>query len=300
MAKNNYDSEIQQGVVHWLISYFDYDTWEYFDIFLDAINGIALSPITARDALPTVTNAALYWANDAALVYLTTFFSMMDENGKTESWMYQFYSPAKDSTFLMWVFNGVVTDFQQYPGGDLSIAVPDDWINSDQAITSADSNGGDSFRAAHDSVMVVASLTVLQVSEGEMRAVWLIQYATDTELLEIRVDALTGALITGVQDLKPGLLAPESCALEQNFPNPFNPQTTISYKMQYNEHVLIRIIDLMGREIITLVDEKKAPGNYKIIWDARDDAGRSVSGGVYFYEMKAGSFQAIHRMILAK
>ena len=73
---------------------------------------------------------------------------------------------------------------------------------------------------------------------------------------------------------------PEEFSLKQNYPNPFNPTTTIEYSIPFHSDVSIKVYDLPGREIATVVSEEKAPGNYKIIFN-----GNRMSSGVYFYRM---------------
>lgn len=88
---------------------------------------------------------------------------------------------------------------------------------------------------------------------------------------------------------------PEKYSLAQNYPNPFNPRTTIGFEIKTTEHVRLQIYDLMGRKLVTLIDQQLAPGAYT----ASFDAGRLPSG-VYFYTLEAGTFKATRKMLLAK
>ena len=83
--------------------------------------------------------------------------------------------------------------------------------------------------------------------------------------------------------------------LEQNFPNPFNPNTRISWQSPESGWQTLKVYDVLGNEIITLVDEYKPSGFYEIEFDAA-----SLSSGVYFYKLKAGDFWAVKRMLLMK
>jgi len=98
----------------------------------------------------------------------------------------------------------------------------------------------------------------------------------------------------------PGL--PRTFALEQNFPNPFNPATTITYTVPLGnrERVTLKVYSLRGQLIRTLVDIPKPAGSYTIFWDGADETGRPVPSGVYLYRMKAGDFQQIRKMVLLK
>ena len=101
---------------------------------------------------------------------------------------------------------------------------------------------------------------------------------------------------------------PASFSLSQNYPNPFNPTTTISFAVPYVEtehtvslHVTLKVFDLLGREVATLVNEEKAPGNYKVAFDAsHPEQGRSMTSGIYFYRLTAGDFVEIKKMLLLK
>jgi len=88
--------------------------------------------------------------------------------------------------------------------------------------------------------------------------------------------------------------------LGQNYPNPFNPETSISFQVPKTSHIKIDVFNLLGQHIRTLVDEKKSPESYQIIWNGFDDQGQAVSSGVYLYKMQAGDFTAIKKMALVR
>jgi hypothetical protein len=94
---------------------------------------------------------------------------------------------------------------------------------------------------------------------------------------------------------------PTTYELSQNFPNPFNPATTIRYGLPSAERVTLKIYNLLGAEVATLVnDEPKAAGYHAAIWDGRDKNGRVVASGVYVYRMQAGSFVMTKKLALVK
>jgi len=86
--------------------------------------------------------------------------------------------------------------------------------------------------------------------------------------------------------------------LEKNYPNPFNPSTTISYRLSASSNVELNIINARGQIVRALVNENKPAGNYSVVWDGTDDYGKNVSSGLYFYKLQAGAFGAIQKMIL--
>lgn len=92
----------------------------------------------------------------------------------------------------------------------------------------------------------------------------------------------------------------ESVVLHQNVPNPFNPQTTIRYDLPASSHVRLSIFDTTGRRIRTLVDEEQSAGSREAVWNGRDDAGNSVSSGVYFYVLDAGKERLTRKLVLLK
>jgi len=89
-------------------------------------------------------------------------------------------------------------------------------------------------------------------------------------------------------------------ALNGNFPNPFNPETTISYSIKGTNPVTIEIYNTKGQKVKTLVNETKAEGHYQAKWDGRDDNNQPVTSGVYFFRMKSGKFTSSKKMILLK
>ncbi|MFO7660692.1 MAG: carboxypeptidase regulatory-like domain-containing protein, partial [Candidatus Cloacimonadaceae bacterium] len=89
-------------------------------------------------------------------------------------------------------------------------------------------------------------------------------------------------------------------ALKGNYPNPFNPETTIAFDVKGTQTVRIEIYNTKGQLIRTLVDEVKNNGHHTVIWNGRDNHGSAVASGVYHYRMRAGSYKADRRMMLLK
>ena len=89
-------------------------------------------------------------------------------------------------------------------------------------------------------------------------------------------------------------------SLNQNYPNPFNPTTTINYGLADPGEVKIVVYNTLGQVVRTLVDHYRLAGNYSVLWDGRDSAGRQVSSGVYLYRIEASKFSAVRRMVLLK
>ncbi|MCZ6775144.1 MAG: T9SS type A sorting domain-containing protein [Ignavibacteria bacterium] len=94
---------------------------------------------------------------------------------------------------------------------------------------------------------------------------------------------------------------PTSYALEQNYPNPFNPSTVIRYSIPIDGPVALKVYDITGREVVTLVDEHKSAGTYKARFDIGiATGGRNLASGVYFYRLTAGDFSETKKLLLLK
>lgn len=89
-------------------------------------------------------------------------------------------------------------------------------------------------------------------------------------------------------------------SLAQNFPNPFNPTTTLAFSIKDAGNVSLTIYDVAGRRVRELVNEPRERGAYKVVWDGRNDTGTTVSSGVYFYKLVAGSFTDTKKMTILK
>ncbi|HXF49452.1 MAG TPA: S8 family serine peptidase [Verrucomicrobiae bacterium] len=93
---------------------------------------------------------------------------------------------------------------------------------------------------------------------------------------------------------------PTEFALGPNFPNPFNPTTTIRYALPQGAKVELRIYNILGQVVRKLADEEKPAGYHQTLWDGKDEAGRPVSSGIYLYQIKAGDFIETKKMQLIK
>jgi len=106
-------------------------------------------------------------------------------------------------------------------------------------------------------------------------------------------------LVTGIDNpAGPAIGLPREFALYHNYPNPFNPSTTITFDLPRSENVQLRIFNLLGQVVNTLVDGPLKAGSHQINWDARDRSGISVASGIYFYRIEAGNFVATRKMLL--
>ena len=108
--------------------------------------------------------------------------------------------------------------------------------------------------------------------------------------------SLVGVTVKVVND--PAL--PKDFWLGQNYPNPFNLETVIEYRLPSDCQVELTIYNILGQRVKTLVNWFQKAGYKRIVWSARDDSGKEVSSGVYFYKIDAGKYSDIKKMVMLK
>jgi len=101
-------------------------------------------------------------------------------------------------------------------------------------------------------------------------------------------------------DVKTNEEIPNQYSLSQNYPNPFNPTTIINFTLPEQSSVSLKIYDVLGREVRTLLNSEQAPGAYRVAWDGKNNFGTKVASGTYIYRIKAGDFIQSRKMILLK
>jgi hypothetical protein len=101
-------------------------------------------------------------------------------------------------------------------------------------------------------------------------------------------------------------VTPIQFTLQQNFPNPFNPTTSISYALPRSSTVSLKVYDALGQEIVTLVNQTQSAGYHEVVWSGRNSDGANVSSGIYFYRIEANgpagseNFIQLKKMVLLK
>jgi hypothetical protein len=93
---------------------------------------------------------------------------------------------------------------------------------------------------------------------------------------------------------------PKDFRLAQNFPNPFNPNTTIRFDLPKVAQVKLEVYNVLGQKVRTVLDQRMEPGYHEMTWDSYNDQGMRVSSGVYYYRISAGEFQDVKKMALVK
>ena len=118
------------------------------------------------------------------------------------------------------------------------------------------------------------------MSEGEIKEL----YSFNTSISNEEINSITSAY-----------------QLNQNFPNPFNPSTTISYVLPKKEQVSLKVYNVFGQEVTTLLDHVMIiPGVQKVIWEGTDKNGDKVASGIYFYLLKTDTYSMTKKMILIR
>jgi hypothetical protein len=103
-----------------------------------------------------------------------------------------------------------------------------------------------------------------------------------------------------LSSLTTAVQVPDRYSLGQNFPNPFNPQTTISFDLPKAGTVKLTVFNMLGQKIRTLAEQRYDAGQHQVIWDGRSDNGDAIASGIYLYRLEADSFVASRKMILLK
>ena len=112
---------------------------------------------------------------------------------------------------------------------------------------------------------------------------------------------LRGQLLPGIIEVPIGVVdedvaqLPTKFQLKQNYPNPFNPATSIEYSVPYEDKIVLTIYNILGEEVVRLIDETQTAGNYAITWDAAN-----IASGIYFYKLQSGEISLTKKMLLLK
>jgi uncharacterized Zn ribbon protein len=146
--------------------------------------------------------------------------------------------------------------------------------------------------------------TVLIVGKTESDNFPVTEGAFDTEqngLLDAFVMKFcTEFFTTPVVTESPKPEIPQSSILHQNYPNPFNARTKLQYQVPEDAYVSLRIYNILGQEVITLVDRRQRAGDYIITWDGRDDGGLDVASGIYFCRLQVGGYAETVKMVILR
>jgi hypothetical protein len=125
---------------------------------------------------------------------------------------------------------------------------------------------------------------------------WACTFNGEEDVYYGRITQIPGGINDGEKDNR----IPKTFSLSQNYPNPFNPRTKISYTNPDLAFITLKVFDVLGNEIATLVNEEKAAGSYEVEFKSHSDFVRDFPSGVYFYTLTAGTFIRTRKMVLLK
>jgi len=143
------------------------------------------------------------------------------------------------------------------------------------------------FQITPTNLVIDTTISVFQVVK---------EYVEQLDTLNFSSD---GHILVGIQDKNPSTEV-KSFELRQNYPNPFNPSTTISWNSTVGSNLQLKIYNILGEEVRTLVNQWQSAGTHSVIWDGRNDSGQTVGSGVYFYTIVTGNEQQTKKMILIR
>jgi hypothetical protein len=265
---------------------------------------IAQPRSTARHMEKIADSLAFSIASDATLLSviscsidssLNCWSSDLDTTGRSSVWSYIYssYDSATDYFFVA-ESNQVRLSYTCHVGELVGVGPIDTLsIDSDSALSIAGRGGGSNIMKRFPTCVIRAGLSG-HFSPEYIGSLWWIEYRCSDSTRAIVINAVTGSLLTSVgQTDKPVL--PIYPQLHQNYPNPFNPTSTIHFELPKESHVILKVYNLLGQELLTLVDEKRIAGTYNVQVN-----GAQLASGVYFYRLIAGNFVQTRKMLVVK
>ena len=191
---------------------------------------------------------------------------------------FEFVEAAPATEDLLKTTGGETPLFSELPGDAGQVSIANAVVNASEI-----SGGGDIVRLTFRVLQEFEENARFEIAEG---------LVFDPQQLS------NPAVVAGVLDVQ---TTPIEFALLQNFPNPFNPETTIGYELAESADVTLQIYNVVGQVVRTLIAaESQSAGRYQMRWNGMDDRGVPVSSGVYFYQISAGEFQTVRKLMLLK
>ncbi|MHB8931386.1 MAG: fibronectin type III domain-containing protein [Melioribacteraceae bacterium] len=142
---------------------------------------------------------------------------------------------------------------------------------------------------------------VMQVAGLDQNSIYYWRVLSKNDNGSISSYSATGTFKTsGATSVEGQETIPTAFELSQNYPNPFNPTTRITYALPQNAYVTIKVYDMLGREVRTLVSSEMLAGSHSVEWRGEDNVGGKVASGVYIYRITAGNFISTKKMLLLK
>ncbi|MCX7835029.1 MAG: T9SS type A sorting domain-containing protein [bacterium] len=257
-------------------------------------------PITARQRLQVANAIAQTMMPNPQLYFLYGF--EVDSIGRADAWAYYYQSNSVNyiaGVYVAYLFTSADTTSEN-PLPPNMLSLPQNWIDSDQAMLIAEQNGGASYRVQYPNTemyMYGGNFYWLD-SAWQNRFIWLVEYyVPEIDLsLEIYIDMLNGQLLRVTNTNEPLRTSlPQSIELSQNYPNPFNPETNISFTLPKDHFVTLQVYNIQGELVTTLLNRRLNVGTHTVKWNAS-----GYPSGTYFYRLQVGKQVMMRKMTLMK
>jgi hypothetical protein len=249
----------------------------------------AQTRMTSEFLRKSADSLAIIHARDAKLALVTC--SGMDTTGKSDIWSYLYLSVDSLKEYHVHAQNNqVIFDSSYKMRVGIGVLVGP-WINSDSALTDAERNGGTNIRRQFPTCTLMASLMSYDIPP--FLCVWRIDYKYSYSMQTIVINANDGTVVS--VDDNTNQVIPERFELNQNYPNPFNPITNFGFRIVHFGFVSLKLYDMLGREMATIVSEEMDAGSYSRQWNAAN-----MPSGVYFYRLQAGAYTETKKLVLLR
>lgn len=257
--------------------------------------------ITAKHLIAKTDSLAATYASNAKLGFIQT--SDIDTNGAANIWTYAYFSfdtlnLFNSRAYYFDVQNNVVA-FEYWDSLLVGpFAIINRWMDSDSALQIAQHAGGSAIRKQFPGCTITAIL--IQMPAPPIYTEWQISYKCSDSTRSVYINASTGDvvrwfnIVTSVNDAKNQAM-PIRFDLGQNYPDPFNPSTKISYSIPTTGLVTLKVYNILGQEVATLFSGMRNAGNYEETFD-----GSKLASGVYFYRLQTGNQTLVKKMLMLK
>lgn len=282
-------------------------------------DGVVISTDTYNHPLITLAVSAIFFAEGfEGAEFPPAGWTMNDADGDGNNWfLYSVantaYEGVNSAASASWLGGAVLTpdNYLITPALNLpaassytlnwyAAAQDPDWTNENYSVMVSTTN-------TQPASFTTVFTEVLQSAVYELRTVNLNAYAGQniyiafrhhdvTDMFYMKIDAIE--LLRGTSN-DPTPVAKKT-ALKGNYPNPFNPETSIAFDLAQDANVAIEIFNVKGQKVRTLINDRLNAGSHSIVWNGTDDNGKNVSSGIYFFNMKSGKYTSTRKMILMK
>ncbi|HEY3293987.1 MAG TPA: T9SS type A sorting domain-containing protein [bacterium] len=260
--------------------------------------------ITAHESLDTVRAMAAEFGSDFQLMTIRSNSDSVGIDGRARGWSYIFFSPERQRCLSLNVESGRISpdtaQNNQFPPNMLTL--PLDYLDSDTIMAIAEENGGAEIRTQHNIQQISLMAGNLQwfLPQNPNAIVWVAEYswhAQDSlwESWRVALDIHTGEVVVPNAVRPAPAVTAEGFALLPNFPNPFNPSTTVPFVLPKSAHVDLKVYDVVGREVATLVNGTLPAGAHSARFEANH-----LPNGIYFCRLHAGPQMLTRKVLLLK